>query len=228
MPLALAASVCEIPQEATSGSVYVQRGTTSSDSLPEGALTGRPSPSKRAFCTTMPAMVPAMCVNLNSGRSMTSPTAQMAGLVVERSSFTLTPRPALYSTPAASKPKPSTFGARPVATRSASQQTTSASACPGRPSSILISGQGVPAVCCTPLTLMLVRMRTPSCSSVLCTTAEASASSGPRIRARPSRTVTSEPKRRNAWAISKPMGPPPRTTKRGGSSVRLKSVEFVR
>mmetsp|Transcript_115447 Transcript_115447/g.337647 ORF Transcript_115447/g.337647 Transcript_115447/m.337647 type:complete len:429 (+) Transcript_115447:239-1525(+) len=227
-PLALMASGLDIPHEATSGSVYVQRGTTISESLPEGAFTGKSSPSKSAFCTAMPAMVPAMCVNLNSGRSMTSPTARMSGLEVERSSLTLTPRPGLKSTPAASSPRPSTFGARPVATRKASQTIVSASSFPGKPTSTLISGQGLPAVCCTDLTATLVRMRTPSCSSVLCTTDAASGSSGPRMRAKPSKSVTSEPKRRKACAISKPIGPPPKTIKRGGNSVRLNSVAFVR
>mmetsp|Transcript_51285 Transcript_51285/g.132320 ORF Transcript_51285/g.132320 Transcript_51285/m.132320 type:complete len:245 (-) Transcript_51285:557-1291(-) len=198
-----------------------------SESLPLGAFTGRPAPSKSAFCTAMPAIVPAMWVNLNSGRSMTSPTARMSGLVVVRSSATFTPRPGLYSTPAASRPRPSTFGALPVATRKASHTNVSGGASPTE-MMMRISGHGEPGVCSTPWTFTPATIRTPSSTRVWWMAAEASGSSGPRMRARPSSTVTSEPKRRKAWAISRPIGPPPSTTRRGGSSVRLNSVEFVR
>mmetsp|Transcript_3614 Transcript_3614/g.10556 ORF Transcript_3614/g.10556 Transcript_3614/m.10556 type:complete len:203 (+) Transcript_3614:590-1198(+) len=157
---------------------------------------------------------------------MTSPAAYTSGFEVERSSFTFTPR-AWYSTPAASKPKPCTFGARPVATKMASHTITFDSP-PGNTTDTRISGQGCAGVCANDSTLTPVRISTPSCRRTLSSTADASGSSGPRMRSMPSSTVTSEPKDRKAWAISKPIGPPPKTAKRGGNSVKLNKVAFVK
>ena len=54
-----------------------------------------------------------------------------------------------------------------------------------------------------------------------------SGSSWPRTWSPYSMTVTSDPRRRNAWAISTPIGPPPRISRRPGSSVCEKTVSFV-
>mmetsp|Transcript_74469 Transcript_74469/g.241797 ORF Transcript_74469/g.241797 Transcript_74469/m.241797 type:complete len:331 (-) Transcript_74469:210-1202(-) len=176
----------------------------------------------------MPAIVPAMCVNLNSGLWMTSPTAKMSGFEVERSSFTFTPMPGVNSTPATSRPKPSTFGARPVATKKASQTTTSGSAASPRRTVILISGQGSPAVKSTRSTLRPTMSFTPACSSTWWITAAASGSSGPMMRFMPSSTVTWEPKRLKACDNSTPMGPAPITARRGGARSKLKMFALVR
>ena len=48
------------------------------------------------------------------------------------------------------------------------------------------------------------------------------------MRSACSSSVTSLPKRANAWASSQPMGPAPITARRGGSSVSEKTVSLVR
>ena len=57
--------------------------------------------------------------------------------------------------------------------------------------------------------------------------AATSASSGPRIRSRNSTTVTRDPSRARAWAISRPIGPPPSTRRRAGRVRWEKSVSLV-
>mmetsp|Transcript_7835 Transcript_7835/g.13579 ORF Transcript_7835/g.13579 Transcript_7835/m.13579 type:complete len:218 (-) Transcript_7835:509-1162(-) len=172
----------------------------------------------------MPAMVPDMWVNLVSGRSMTSPMAKMSGLDVVRSSFTLTP-PAEHSTLAASRPRPSMLGIRPAATSSASQ-TNSRSASVTR-----ISGQA-PLVSAgrwqTETMMQLVKIWMPSSRKTSRINAAASLSSAPIISGATSNTVTSLPNLRKACAISREMGPAPRTVKRLGSAVRLNKVALVR
>mmetsp|Transcript_92283 Transcript_92283/g.260737 ORF Transcript_92283/g.260737 Transcript_92283/m.260737 type:complete len:297 (+) Transcript_92283:301-1191(+) len=215
-----------MPHDATSGSVNVHRGTTKSESFVDGASTGGPRPSKRALVTQMLAKAPAVCVKRNAGLSTQSPAAKILGFVVEQSSPTTMPC-LVYLTPASSRPKPSTFGARPAATSSASHRTSTASA-PSGWHDRRISGQGAPALCDTCLMLAPAMTRTPSSSRTSRITLAASGSSGPKMRGAASSTVTSEPKRLKACAISRPMGPPPMTARRGGSSVRLKSVLLVK
>mmetsp|Transcript_2968 Transcript_2968/g.6722 ORF Transcript_2968/g.6722 Transcript_2968/m.6722 type:complete len:247 (+) Transcript_2968:153-893(+) len=220
----------ETPQEATSGSVYVHRGTTISESFLDGALTGRPLSGNKAVWTAMPAMVPDMCVNRVSGRSMTSPMARMSGLEVVRSSSTLMPTPGVYSTPAVSKPRPSTFGTLPAAIRRASPTTVLST--PSTEMLMRISGQpcfGAWAeVEDMPEILHPVWIRMPSSSNTSRSNLAASSSSKPMIWGATSKTVTSLPNRWNACAISKLIGPAPTTTNLGGSSHRLNNDAFVR
>mmetsp|Transcript_77458 Transcript_77458/g.171119 ORF Transcript_77458/g.171119 Transcript_77458/m.171119 type:complete len:222 (+) Transcript_77458:617-1282(+) len=176
----------------------------------------------------MPAIVPDMWVNLVSGRSMTSPTAKMSGLEVVRSSLTLTP-PLEHSTLAASKPRPSMFGVRPVATSSASQ-TISTGAAPDTATVSRISGPPLEDSnrWDTEETEQLVKTWMPSSRKTSRINAAASLSSAPMISGATSNTVTSLPNLRKACAISREMGPAPSTMKRLGSAVRLNSVALVR
>ncbi len=63
-----------------------------------------------------------------------------------------------------------------------------------------------------------VRTSMPSSPNTSASNAPASGSSGPIRWGATSSTVTSAPKRRNTWASSTPMAPPPRTTSEAGTS----------
>ena len=121
-------------------------------------------------------------------------------------------------TPAASSPRPSSVGVRPAATRRWDPSSISP---PSRTRRIS------PAQCSARDRLRL--LQDPHTLA---------AQNGERMggdlgvdppRARPaSTTVTSEPRRRKACAISMPTGPPPRIRRRSGRMERSKMVSLVR
>ena len=73
-----------------------------------------------------------------------------------------------------------------------------------------------------------VRMVTPSAARMSRIASETSGSSRPARRGPFSTTVTAEPRRRKAWANSRPIGPPPTTTRCSGSVSRASSELLVR
>jgi hypothetical protein len=78
-------------------------------------------PKKSAFWITMRAMASAAWVNLYFEQM--SPAAKIRRLLVCSRSLTVTPAFS-YATPAASRPRPPTFGARPTPTRISSTRTS--------------------------------------------------------------------------------------------------------
>mmetsp|Transcript_28881 Transcript_28881/g.60103 ORF Transcript_28881/g.60103 Transcript_28881/m.60103 type:complete len:225 (-) Transcript_28881:424-1098(-) len=102
------------PTEAISGSVNVAYGIKRLDILLRNP--------NSAFRTTARAMYSAACVNLNVEQQ--SPAAYIFELVVCNLSLTLIPTLLSNSTPAAPKSMPVTLGRGPVATRTASTNTT--------------------------------------------------------------------------------------------------------
>ena len=112
----------------------------------------------------------------------------------------------------------STFAFRPTATRRCEPSTASPP---------FVITRIAPAAPETSTTSAPSRIRTPSSRSAAITTAAASGSSLPSAFA-PSITVTAQPSRRCACAISIPMGPPPMTMRCAGFSRRSKIVSFVK
>ena len=72
-----------------------------------------------------------------------------------------------------------------------------------------------------------VRTSMPSCSSDRRTLAAASGVSRASTRSAASTIVTCEPKRASAWPSSQPIGPPPSTRRRRGSSASCQTVSEV-
>ena len=125
-------------------------------------------------------------------------------------------------TPSVSSPKPATFARRPSATsRRSNANSTSPPTCshtstdPSPRASILCA-------------VWPVAMRMPSWRKADATAADASASSRGSRRGAISTTVTWLPNRANACASSQPIGPPPSTTRRRGSSRSAQRLSLVR
>src|SRR5512140_1208224 len=128
------------------------------------------------------------------------------------------------ATPAAGSSSPSTFGFRPAATR-----RTSPSIVHGSPSPFAGATRSrteEPAVAALSA-FVLMRTFTPSASRRFRRIEAMSGSSLPSSWSVNSTTVTFDPNRRNAWAISTPIGPPPRISRRSGSFFWENTVSFV-
>src|SRR4249920_2554111 len=137
----------------------------------------------------------------------------MCGWVVRRRSSAAIPVRVSYSTPISSRPRPSTAGPRPVATSIRLALVLSPPWYTRRPLSVSSTLSQV-------VSRWTVMSRLPNC---LVSSFAASASSCGISCGSISMIVTSEPKRLKIDANSQPMIPPPRTTRRFGTSVCARS-----
>ena len=207
-PCSATACASVSPTCATSGSVKVTQGTTSSShAVPDHGA----RPAKALPAAIRPCSSPT-CVNCS--RLVQSPAAHTVGPACSLSSVTT--RPLSSCTPAVSSPSPSVAGLRPTATSRCEPATLV-------PSARCSTGPAEARTTWAP-----VRRETPSRSSTAVTAACASGSSRPRIVGAPSTTVTRDPSRRNAWASSTPIGPPPSTSRCSGSSRSENTVRLSR
>ena len=155
----------------------------------------------------------ATCVN--GATPVTSPTAQTPSAARRWSSTTTAPWS--VRTPAASRPRPSTRGRRPVATSSTAAPTVP-------PSSKRTSTPAPSRRTATAWPAAPSRMATPSSSSARRTCLRASSSSRGSGQGPGSVSVTSLPKRASICASSVPTGPEPSTTTLGGTSRRRRRL----
>ncbi len=149
----------------------------------------------------------------------TSPAAQTFGALVRNSASAAIPL-GPYSMPAASSPRSSTTGSRPVASRisSASQERSA----PSR----LATTRLPPSIVSTRRSVTPVAIRMPSRRSTAASTSAKSGSSFDRTRPR-LKSVTSAPKRRKIWANSHATTPPPRIASRRGNDGNATASTFV-
>src|SRR6476661_442738 len=143
-----------------------------------------------------------------------SPTAHSRSPARIRSS--VVSRPADGSRPTVSRPRSSRLARRPVATSTASVESS--------PSSVTMRKQPSWS---TRRSTTPVRTSTPSATSARATTSLDSGSSPPRIRSAVSSRVTATPKRAKTCASSTPIGPAPSTARLSGGSVTRTTSRLV-
>mmetsp|Transcript_20968 Transcript_20968/g.31027 ORF Transcript_20968/g.31027 Transcript_20968/m.31027 type:complete len:202 (+) Transcript_20968:374-979(+) len=200
----------------------MQAGTTSELSFQ--------SSSNKALLTTTFAISPLMWVSLGTS-AVQSPTENTFGLDMDLAlSSTRIPRFASYSTPAASRFRFSTLGARPVATNrhSASSVTSFPSESIERRMSGKSSSSSLSLKVSTFVIFAIFKNSMLQLSSrVFCKYGPASTSPLGKSELLRTSTVTLEPNVANTCAISRATTPDPRMTIRGGRCVRLNNVSFV-
>ncbi len=206
------ASVSLRPIRASSGSVNRQNGTC------------RPvvtwwTPLRLSRTTRKSSS--AMCVNC--GLPAQSPTAHTSAADVRSRSSTFTKPRSSVSTPASSSPIFSVFGARPLATRRCVPSIATVD-----PSRVACSPTDSPDDPSTRSMLVPVRTSIPSSSQSACRASETSGSSRCASRSFRSTMVTRLPKRRKAWASSRPTYPPPRIRRWPGRWSRSRASMCVR
>mmetsp|Transcript_7983 Transcript_7983/g.35305 ORF Transcript_7983/g.35305 Transcript_7983/m.35305 type:complete len:213 (-) Transcript_7983:649-1287(-) len=151
------------------------------------------------------------------GPSTMSPMANTPGFDVAYVCMSTTTWPRLLtSTPAASSPRPEVNGLRPVATRTTSASTSTASP-PAEGSTVSITPLGVLVAHVTFFSIMNLK---PCFLSERSNVLRIWASIGGQMSLANSITVTCDPRRLHTLPSSSPMTPPPMTTMRLGTSFR--------
>ncbi len=143
---------------------------------------------------------------------VTSPSPQIPSTSVSSRPFTGRWPRSSVARPVAPSSRASVLGRRPAATSRWLPSTVSS------PSGASARTATPPSRGSTDVASVPVSTRTPSSSRISSIASATSSSSRSARRSARSRIVTSAPKRRNIWPNSRPMNPPPSTTRCSGTS----------
>mmetsp|Transcript_18519 Transcript_18519/g.65518 ORF Transcript_18519/g.65518 Transcript_18519/m.65518 type:complete len:229 (+) Transcript_18519:2586-3272(+) len=166
------------------------------------------------FSTAAMPSSSALCANI--GPAMQSPMAHTPGTFVRNSwSTSMRPRRSV-GMPRASRPRPSVYGRRPVATSTVFATSVSASP-PADGSTVTDTVSPSTEV---PVTFVPRRKSKPCFFRSFWNCFAISRSTPGTMRSRNSTTVTLEPRRPHTEPISRPMTPAPTTTRCSGTAVR--------